>query len=128
MHVTFAPAPRPDRVTRCLTVLAALILEDRAGNMWFSTLGAGACRYDGQTFTAFGEDRGLSINDLPCPCGGVWKYRNFHGPNGAHVQEFFQDRDGILWFGCSGGLFRLDGERMVNVTRDGPWPERAPAP
>ncbi len=83
------------------------ILEDKAGNMWFSTLGAGACRYDGKSFTAFREDYDLMINDYPAR---------------GHVQEFFEDRDGILWIGCSGGLFRLDGESFINVTKDGPWP------
>ncbi len=92
------------------------ILEDSAGNMWFSTLGEGACRYDGETFTAFREDHGLMINGSPAH---------------AHVHDMFEDRDGILWFACSGGLFYLDGESFINVTRDGPWPapaqERAPA-
>ena len=83
------------------------ILEDRAGNMWFSTLGAGACRYDGKTFTAFREDYSLMINDYPAR---------------GHVQEFFEDRDGILWIGCSGGLFRFDGKTFINVTKNGPWP------
>ncbi len=101
------------------------ILEDSAGNMWFSTLGAGACRYDGTSFTAFGVDQGLSINDLPCPCGSGQIFKQCHGPNGGHVQEIFEDRDGVLWFGCSGGLFRLDGTSLVNVTRDGPWPVSA---
>lgn len=103
------------------------ILEDRAGQMWFSTLGAGACRYDGETFTPFGEEQGLTINNLPCPCGSSRPYASCHGPNGAHVQEFFEDAEGILWLGCSGGLFRLDGDSFVNVTRSGPWPASAPA-
>lgn len=101
------------------------ILEDRAGNIWFSTLGAGACRYDGRTFTAFGEAQGLTTNDLPCPCGSGIAHGKCHGPIGAHVQEFFEDRDGVLWLGCSGGLFRLYGETIINVTRNGPW--RGPA-
>jgi ligand-binding sensor domain-containing protein len=104
------------------------IREDRAGNMWFSTLGAGACRYDGVTFTPFGAEQGLSTDELPCPCGSGWRHKDCHGPVGAHVQEFFEDRDGVLWFGCSGGLFRLDGERVVNVTKEGPWPKRAEVP
>ncbi len=83
------------------------LLEDTAGNMWFSTIGAGACRYDGETFTAFREDYSLTINDSPAR---------------GHVQEFFEDRDGILWIGCSGGLFYLDGESFINVTKNGPWP------
>jgi ligand-binding sensor domain-containing protein len=86
------------------------ILEDKAGNMWFSTLGAGACRYDGTSFTPFREDPGLIINGRPAR---------------GHVQEFFEDKDGILWLGCSGGLFRFDGTSFINVTRAGPWPESA---
>lgn len=97
------------------------IREDRAGNMWFSTLGAGACRWDGEEFRPFGVEQGLIVNDLPCECGSGFTYGTCHGPSGGHVQEIFEDRDGALWFGCSGGLFRLEGERFVNVTREGPW-------
>ncbi|MFK7962134.1 MAG: two-component regulator propeller domain-containing protein, partial [Phycisphaerales bacterium] len=99
------------------------ILEDRAGRMWFSTLGAGASRWDGRSFTSFGSDEGLSTNELPCPCGSGKKLGECHGPNpGAHVQEFLEDREGRIWFGCSGGLFRLEGDRVINITKDGPWP------
>jgi ligand-binding sensor domain-containing protein len=97
------------------------IREDRDGNMWFSTLGEGACRWDGKEFRAFGVAQGLVVNELPCPCGSGFTYGTCHGPGGGHVQEIFEDRDGVLWFGCSGGLFRLEGERFVNVTREGPW-------
>ena len=86
------------------------ILQDKAGNMWFSTLGAGASRYDGESFTAFREDHSLMINGFPAR---------------GHVQEFFEDQDGVLWLGCSGGLFRFDGTTFVNVKRDGPWPPSA---
>jgi streptogramin lyase len=89
------------------------ILEDSSGNMWFSTLGAGACRYDGTSFTAFREDPGLILYGRPAR---------------AHVQEFLEDKDGVLWLGCSGGLFRLDGESFVNVTRNGPWPNSPSQP
>lgn len=86
------------------------ISEDHAGNMWFSTLGAprgGASRYDGATFTPFGEAEGLTR---------------------THVQSICEDRNGTLWFGCSGGLFRFDGVRFVNVLRSGPWSPAAPQP
>lgn|GEM_PF-451627 len=90
------------------------IFEDSAGNIWFSTLGTGASRFDGTSFTAFREDHDLIINDRPAR---------------THVQEFFEDKDGVLWIGCSGGLFYFDGETFVNVTRSGPWPDprREPA-
>ncbi|MBK8270365.1 MAG: hypothetical protein IPK83_19550 [Planctomycetes bacterium] len=86
------------------------ILEDSAGNMWFSTLGAGACRYNGTTFTTFGVDQGLGSR------------HPYSEPSNIHVQEFFEDHDGVLWLGCSGGLFRFDGKFFINVTKDGPWP------
>ena len=89
------------------------ILQDSAGNMWFSTLGAGTCRYDGTSFTAFREDYDLMINGRPAR---------------GHVQEFFEDKDGVLWLGCSGGLFRLDGESFINVTQNGPWPNSPSRP
>lgn len=86
------------------------IFEDSTGNLWFSTLGSGVSRYDGTTFTRFGVKHGL-VNMHPQS-----------DPANIHVQEIHEDRDGRLWFGCSGGLFRLDGDRFVNVTRNGPWP------
>ncbi len=101
------------------------ILEDSAGNMWFSTLGAGASRWDGKEFRPFGVAQGLDTNRFACPCGSGFTFGTCHGPGGGHVQEFFEDRDGVLWFGCSGGLFRLEGERLVNVTREGPWKAEA---
>jgi uncharacterized protein (TIGR00266 family) len=36
------------------------VLEDKTGNLCLSTLGAGACRHDGSSFAACGEDRGLT--------------------------------------------------------------------
>lgn len=35
--------------------------------------------------------------------------------------SIYEDRKGRLWFGFAGGLYRLDGETFVNVTRGGPW-------
>ena len=29
------------------------MLEDRAGNIWFGSVDAGVCRYDGKTFKSF---------------------------------------------------------------------------
>lgn len=76
------------------------VTEDRRGDLWFATLGAGVTRFDGARLTVFGAADGLSV---------------------SHVQHLFEDRNGTLWLGCSGGLFRREGERFVNVMRDGPW-------
>ncbi len=35
--------------------------------------------------------------------------------------SILKDKDGNLWMGASGGLFRFDGKSFVNVRRIGPW-------
>ncbi len=64
-------------------------------------------RYDGKSFTAFREDYSLRIYGYPAH---------------AIVLDMLEDKDGILWFGCTDGVWRLDGESFINVTRNGPWP------
>ncbi|MEM9258235.1 MAG: two-component regulator propeller domain-containing protein [Bacteroidota bacterium] len=76
------------------------ILEDREGNMWFSTNGYGAFKYDGQSFTQYTEEDGLTDN---------------------HVDQILEDSKGNIWFGTRfGGVSRFDGEQFVNYSqRDG---------
>jgi DNA-binding NtrC family response regulator/ligand-binding sensor domain-containing protein len=71
------------------------LAEDRDGCIWICGYG-GACRYDGQTFTAFGS------------------FDN-------QVRSMFQDREGNLWFGTWGsGAWRYDGQSWVtSTTKDG---------
>ncbi|AVP98555.1 hypothetical protein C7S18_15780 [Ahniella affigens] len=73
---------------------------DRAGDIWFPIENAGLYRFNGKTFQNYGEAEGLTTNA---------------------VQDTYQDRDGRLWFGGWRGLFRLTGETIVPVTRNGPW-------
>ncbi len=79
------------------------IFEDSRGFLWIGATGRGAYRYDGQEFKLF--DR-TTRPDLT---------QNFG------MQAAMEDRDGRLWFGFSGGLFRFDGSQFVNVRRGGPW-------
>lgn len=81
------------------------IANDGAGNVWIGATGHGVYRFDGEAFTLFRE------TDRP---GLIERYG---------VQDILEDRNGTVWLGMSGGLFRIDGERLVNVTRDGPWPD-----
>ena len=79
------------------------IEKDKAGNIWIGAIGTGVYRYDGENFTLFNEtDRKDLIK-------------------GFGVQATLEDRNGTLWLGFSGGLFRFDGSSFINVTQDGPW-------
>ncbi|MBM4130781.1 hypothetical protein FJ250_07100 [bacterium] len=77
------------------------LYEDSAGNIWFPTEQYGVYRYDGAAFRRFGEDDGLLSRA---------------------VQDIREDRQGRIWVGGHMGLYRLDGERFVNLTGELPWP------
>ncbi|MBP6698396.1 MAG: hypothetical protein KA175_12310 [Flavobacteriales bacterium] len=66
------------------------IAEDRDGNLWFGTH-SGASRYDGSTFTNFGNSQGLQ-------------------GSGCKV---LVDRKGTVWAGTSDGVFRFENERFL---------------
>lgn len=79
------------------------VLEDREGNLWIGATGHGVYRYDGQHFTLFSKTH-PEVPDFRFGCNSI-----------------YQDRKGQMWFGFAGGLYRLEGETFVNVTRAGPW-------
>ena len=76
--------------------------EDGAGDLWIAVLGTGLVRYDGESFTTYTHTSGLSR---------------------SHVQSIYLDTDNRLWLGCSGGLYRFENGSLLNITKDGPWPE-----
>ena len=80
------------------------LYEDRKGNIWIGANGVGVYRYDGKDFTLFSE---TNRADLLL--------------NGYGIQNILEDKKGNIWFGLSGGLFRLDGNSINNVSRNGPW-------
>lgn len=126
------------------------ILEDNQGNIWFGSITSdfpeyikegGVCKYDGQAFTQFPENNGLTKNDIYSmykeKSGNVWvasvgvgayryngeKFDFYNEINLKNeligyfgIQAILEDRNGRLWFGFSGGLFRFDGDSFVNVT------------
>lgn len=77
-----------------------VIMEDQDGHIWMSSEGYGVYKYDGTTFTNYGEDEGLKVRA---------------------VQTIFQDNEHRIWAGGGGGLYRLEGDRFIHVTQDGPW-------
>ena len=78
-----------------LTMVQSM-LEDKNGNIWFTTWFEGLCRYDGTSLTNFK------------PNGEVW----FAG--------LLEDKNGDIWIGRrSKGVCRYDGKSFTNVTQNG---------
>ena len=80
------------------------IYKDKRGDLWIGANGTGLYRYDGKEFKLFNKTDRPDLNN------------NFRG-----IQSMVEDRNGNLWIGCSGGLYRLSGTSIINVTEDGPW-------
>jgi ligand-binding sensor domain-containing protein len=79
------------------------VFEDRAGNIWICATFECIYRYDGETFTAYRQTE-PARPEFSFGCNSI-----------------YQDRAGRMWFGLTGGLYRLEGDVLVNVTREGPW-------
>lgn len=79
------------------------IYEDHSGDIWICATGFGAYRFNGEKFTLFKETDRMDLT------------YNFG------LQSILEDRNGTLWCGFSGGLFRFNGTTFVNVTSVGPW-------
>ncbi|QOD59868.1 hypothetical protein H9I45_10960 [Polaribacter haliotis] len=71
------------------------IFKDRTNNLWISTLKNGLYMFDGKTFK---------------------NYKILKS-----TMSVLKDRNGTIWLGCAGGLYRINGEEIVNVTTNGPW-------
>lgn len=80
------------------------IYEDSKGNIWIGANGVGLYRYDGKHFTLFNETDRADLMTY-----------------GYGIQSILEDQKGNIWLGLSGGLFRLHGDSIINVSRYGPW-------
>ena len=107
------------------------IIEDSKGNMWYSSNGFGAYRYDGETFTRYSQEDGLTDNAvdhiLEDSQGNVWFGTRFGGVSVFDGKTFvtyaqrnndigndevcciYEDRSGDIWFSSEGyGIYRYD--------------------
>jgi len=74
------------------------VLEDRQGNLWFGSMGAGAYKYDGKSFQNFTSKEGLVNNEISC---------------------IYEDKAGNIWFGTNGGASCYDGKSFRNYMMRG---------
>ncbi len=79
------------------------IYRDPADLLWIGAIGTGVYRYDGESFQLYSQSNRPEFN------------------KGFGLQGILEDSKGTLWLGFSGGLYRMEGERMINVTQRGPW-------
>ena len=80
------------------------ISADSKGNIWVGANKMGVYRYDGKFFTLFSKTNRADLM-----------------PFGYGIQCILEDKKGNIWLGLSGGLFRLCGDSIINVSRLGPW-------
>ena len=80
------------------------IYRDSKENIWISTIRNGVYKYDGKQFTNFKTT--IDGNTFSKP-----------------IMSILEDSKGNIWLGCAGGLFRIESEKIVNVTTKGPWIE-----
>ena len=83
------------------------LLRAKDGGLWVGTFGAGAYRYDGETFTQYLSAEGMKYDDgLP---------HNW-------IHEIIQDAGGNIWFTSMswGGVSRFDGKEFTHfLAEDG---------
>ncbi len=113
------------------------MLEDKRGNIWFASEGAGVSKYDGTSFLHFTTTNG--VNRLLVTCvfedskGNIWI-----GINGAGVSKYdgktftqITEKDGLIknqvwsiiedknrniWFATRGGICKYDGKSFTNYS------------
>jgi len=119
-------------------------LQDRDGNLWFSTTGEGVYRFDarlndevgqGKSFTNFTTKNGLCDNTASsiiqdklgniligtnagiCKYDGkiFSKYFETDTLNNLRITALLEDRDGNIWFSAMNkGIYRYDGTTLSN--------------
>ncbi len=130
---TFTNHTNKDRLRRYHTFA---VHEDRKGNLWFGTIGAGIYLYDGKTFRNFTANDGLANDRVGCIMedskGIIWigtekgiscfdgkAFRNFTAKEGlisGDVNSIIEDRKGRMWIGTRGDSYIYNGTTFAPIT------------
>ncbi|MDX2152120.1 MAG: two-component regulator propeller domain-containing protein [Bryobacteraceae bacterium] len=110
------------------------LMVDREGNRWVGTFSTGLFRFRPAAVTSYGKEEGLTDEPFNCLLqdreGRIWlggdslhwfdgrEFHRFHGL--ADIRTIAQTRDGNLWFGGSGGLYRWRSGVLSRFKIDAP--------
>jgi ligand-binding sensor domain-containing protein len=116
------------------------IFQDKAGNYWFGTNGAGVYRYNGKTLLQFTVKDGLSNNQVQSiqedKSGNIWMGTGIFGVTRFDGQTFrsFATQENLrfnsnankvwkaepndLWFYAGGGVYRFNGDLLDYLPLD----------
>lgn len=132
--------PNDNVYNNCITS----ILEDRNGNIWFTSMThGGISRYDGETMTHFTTKDGL-LGDMIKPSfedsrGNIWfgsiqnlegginifdgtSFKSFTKKDGlcdSNVACFYEDEESRIWIGTGDGVCSYDGKNFTEFNNKG---------
>ena len=107
------------------------------GSVWFRT-NRGVVRFDGHNWNAYTAQNGLNGGEVKAlyvdQAGRVWaatstglasfehgQWHRYAFPPGTRFTSLAQTRDGVLWAGSDGRLFRMEGDKWQTIDfRQGP--------
>jgi ligand-binding sensor domain-containing protein len=109
------------------------IYQDKKGNYWFGTNGAGVFRFDGTTITQFTVTDGLADNQIQNiqedPMGNIWFGTGLFGVSRFDGKTFTtftyneilllnnqtenKSKSNDLWFYAGGGAFFLQDNKLI---------------
>jgi polyisoprenoid-binding protein YceI/streptogramin lyase len=78
------------------------VLEDRQGNIWFTSTDSGVYYYN--TLAPLGAGG----KSLPTGQAGLQHFTTAEGLADNRVMSVYEDKAGIIWFGTGGGISRYD--------------------
>jgi len=121
-----------------ISAFVRVVIEDQSGNIWLAALDGGVSVFNGESFTHYTENEGLSNNRVSCIAedqhGNIWlgtlgggvsvyngesftHYTENEGLSNNRVSCIAEDQHGQVWIGTvGGGVSVFNGESFTHYT------------